>query len=65
MDPAVFNDDDGQYYMYFGGIWGGQLQRWTTGSYSGKDVYPANDRPALRPRIARMREDMRLRGEAA
>ena len=59
MDPAVFKDDDGQYYMYFGGIWGGQLQRWTTGSYVAKDVYPANDQPALRPRIARMRDDMR------
>ena len=28
IDPAVFKDDDGEYYMYFGGIWGGQLQRW-------------------------------------
>ena len=26
IDPAVFKDDDGKYYMYFGGIWGGQLQ---------------------------------------
>src|SRR3954454_17739475 len=30
IDPAVFKDDDGTYYMYFGGIWGGQLQRWVT-----------------------------------
>ena len=22
IDPAVFKDDDGNYYMYFGGIWG-------------------------------------------
>ncbi|RYY28085.1 MAG: alpha-N-arabinofuranosidase, partial [Chitinophagaceae bacterium] len=28
MDPAVFKDDNGSFYMYFGGIWGGQLQRW-------------------------------------
>jgi hypothetical protein len=28
MDPAVFTDTDGKSYMYFGGIWGGQLQRW-------------------------------------
>ncbi len=26
IDPAVFQDDDGTFYMYFGGIWGGQLQ---------------------------------------
>ena len=23
IDPCVFKDDDGNYYMYFGGIWGG------------------------------------------
>jgi hypothetical protein len=31
IDPAVFTDEDGKSYMYFGGIWGGQLQRWATG----------------------------------
>ena len=31
IDPAVFKDDDGKYYMYFGGLWGGQLQRWADG----------------------------------
>jgi hypothetical protein len=58
MDPAVFKDDDGKYYMYFGGIWGGQLQRWSTGAYVAKDAYPANDQPALTPKIAAMRGDM-------
>lgn len=33
IDPAVFTDDDGTSYMYFGGIWGGQLQRWSNGNY--------------------------------
>ena len=28
IDSAVFKDDDGQCYFYFGGIWGGQLQRY-------------------------------------
>ncbi len=28
MDPAVFIDTDGTSYVYFGGIWGGQLQKW-------------------------------------
>ena len=27
IDYAIFKDDDGTYYMYFGGIFGGQLQR--------------------------------------
>ncbi|NBC64479.1 MAG: family 43 glycosylhydrolase [Bacteroidetes bacterium] len=58
MDPAVYKDTDGEYYMYFGGIWGGQLQRWETGEYIEEDVYPADDEPAIMPRIARMSDDM-------
>ena len=59
MDPAVFKDRDGKYYMYFGGIWGGQLQRWSTGQYKPTDTYPAADQPALTPKVALMREDMK------
>ena len=33
IDPAVFVDDDGQAYMYFGGLWGGQLQCWQSGQF--------------------------------
>ena len=33
IDPCVFRDDDGEFYMYFGGIWGGQLQCWATGNF--------------------------------
>ena len=33
IDPCVFKDDDGKFYMYFGGIWGGQLQRWNNNKY--------------------------------
>lgn len=58
IDPAVFEDSDGQYYMYFGGIWGGQLQRWQDGEYKEEDVYPEDDQPALAPKIARMSDDM-------
>ena len=28
---ALFVDDDGTAYLYFGGIWGGQLERWRIG----------------------------------
>ena len=28
IDPCVFRDDDGEVYCYFGGLWGGQLQRY-------------------------------------
>ena len=58
MDPAVFQDIDGKYYMYFGGIWGGQLQKWTDGQYHKEDRYPADDSPAIPPRVALMGEDM-------
>ncbi|ACE82692.1 glycoside hydrolase family 43 protein [Cellvibrio japonicus] len=58
IDPAVFKDDDGSYYLYFGGIRGGQLQRWTTGTYSDTDAYPASNQPALSPKIARLSDDM-------
>ena len=58
IDPAVFKDSDGKYYMYFGGIWGGQLQRWTSGTYKAEDVYPAKDQPALSAKVARLGDDM-------
>ena len=58
IDPCVFRDADGQHYMYFGGIWGGQLQRWATGSYVAKDVYPAKDQPAITAKVARLGDDM-------
>lgn len=58
IDPAVFEDTDGSYYMYFGGIWGGQLQRWRSGSYQAEDTYPADDQPALSPKVARLKDDM-------
>ena len=58
IDPAVFKDDDGKHYMYFGGIWGGQLQRWSSGSYKAEDKYPAKTEPALMPKIARLADDM-------
>ncbi|MBF9252570.1 glycoside hydrolase family 43 protein [Pontibacter sp. 172403-2] len=59
IDPAVFKDDNGDYYMYFGGIWGGQLQRWKDGTYTTKDEYPADDQPALTPKVAKLSDDMK------
>ncbi len=61
IDPAVFTDDDGKSYMYFGGIWGGQLQRNTTGTYDpdgSKTDLEAPDKPALAPKMAAMSDDM-------
>ncbi|MEO5975514.1 MAG: glycoside hydrolase family 43 protein [Chryseolinea sp.] len=61
MDPAVFLDDDGKAYMYFGGIWGGQLQRWASGKYDSKGSktdLQKDDQPAISPRVARLTDDM-------
>jgi hypothetical protein len=59
MDPAVFKDSDGKYYMYFGGLWGGQLQRWKSGEYKADDeAQPPDNEPALLPFVARMADDM-------
>ncbi len=58
IDPAVFQDTDGKSYMYFGGIWGGQLQRWVTGKYDTLGKEPEGDVPAIGPRMARLSKDM-------
>ncbi|MCW3111612.1 MAG: alpha-N-arabinofuranosidase [Segetibacter sp.] len=61
IDPAVFTDTDGKSYMYFGGIWGGQLQRWANGKYdengSKTDLGKA-DEPALTAKVAKMSKNM-------
>jgi len=58
IDPAVFEDDDGQYYLYFGGIWGGQLQKYRNNLYSEQFEEPAAQEPALSPRVARLTDDL-------
>lgn len=58
IDPAVYVDDDGSAYMYIGGIWGGQLQRWQTGEYDPEGEEPADDQPAISPVVARMSDNM-------
>ena len=63
IDPAVFTDTDGTSYLYFGGIWGGQLQRWSTGKYNPKDEYPKDNEPALSPKVARLSADMKTFAE--
>lgn len=59
IDPAVFKDDDGSHYMYFGGIWGGQLQRWQTGQYDSTAAEERRgDTPAIGPRVAKLAGNM-------
>lgn len=64
IDPAVFRDDDGSYYMYFGGIWGGQLQRWRKGKFNGEQPespfahLPEAKEPALCAKVAKLTPDL-------
>ena len=65
IDPAVFIDDDGKAYMYNGGLWGGQLEKWQSGEFvlgdtskpAGHDG-PKGEEPALTPWVAEMNDDM-------
>lgn len=59
IDPAVFQDDDGKFYMYFGGIWGGQLQMYRENAFHPEYEEPLPDEKALGPRIARLTKDMK------
>ncbi|HEA23482.1 hypothetical protein LCGC14_1409450 [marine sediment metagenome] len=58
IDPAVFEDEDGSYYMYFGGIWGGQLQKYRNNSYAETNELPIPEETALLPIVAKMTDDL-------
>ena len=57
IDPAIFAED-GHYYMYFGGIWGGQLQRYRNNKALEAAVFPADDEPSICPKVVRLSDDM-------
>ncbi len=59
IDPCVFQDTDGKAYIYFGGIWGGQLQRWDNNQYDAKGALKKPDEVAYLPRVAQLSNDMK------
>ena len=59
IDPCVFKDDNGTSYMYFGGIWGGQLQRWDNNKYDSAAGNRKPEEAAILPRIAKLNTDMK------
>lgn len=66
IDPATFTDTDGTTYMYFGGIWGGQLQRWKDGQYeaNGSKTDLQNDTAAaLSAKVVKLTADMKAFAE--
>ena len=58
IDMAVFRDDDGSHYIYFGGIWGGQLQRYRDNKAIENPHLPADDEPALPSRVVKLADNM-------
>ena len=58
IDPSVFKDDDGSVYIYFGGLWGGQLQRYRDNKALESAILAEGDEPALPSRVAKLTDDM-------
>ncbi len=63
IDPTVFQDTDGQAYLYFGGIWGGQLQRWDANEYHPDGALKQPEEVAYLPRVVRLSKDMKTLAE--
>jgi len=58
IDSCIY-EENGNYYMYFGGIWGGQLQRYKDNkALESGATYPADNEPAIPPRVAKLSDDM-------
>lgn len=61
IDPAVFVDDDGKVIVYYGGLWGGQLEKWQSGEFDPDAPFspaPDPEATALGPMCAVMNSDM-------
>lgn len=57
MDICVLKEEDG-YYLYFGGLWGGQLQRYRDNKALESAELPEGDEPSLPSRCVRLSDDM-------
>ena len=57
IDPAIL-EEDGKYYMYFGGLWGGQLQRYKDNKALESAYLPEGKEQALPARVVRLSDDM-------
>lgn len=57
IDPCVF-EENGNHYMYFGGLWGGQLQRYKNNKALEYAHLPEGDELALPSRVVKLSDDM-------
>ena len=57
MDICVLKDGE-DYLMYFGGLWGGQLQRYKDNKALESAYLPEGEEPALPSRVVKLTDDM-------
>jgi hypothetical protein len=57
IDPTIF-EENGEYYMYFGGLWGGQLQRYRNNKALESAHLPEGDELAFCAKVVRLSDDM-------
>ena len=58
IDPCMFPDLDGKYYLTFGGIWGGQLDQYRNNKWSKDNKEPVGKEAAISPKIALMKDSL-------
>ena len=58
IDPCIFPDTDGKYYLTFGGIWGGQLDQYRNNKWSPDNHGPVGKEEAISPKIALMKDNL-------
>lgn len=57
IDPAVFVEEQ-EAYLFLGGLWGGQLEKWRNGQFDPEGSEPEDHEFALGPLMAKLSEDM-------
>ena len=58
IDPCMFPDTDGKYYLTFGGLWGGQLDQYRNNVWGAENKEPRGNEAALGARIALMKDNL-------
>jgi len=58
IDPCMFPDDDGQYYLVFGGLQGGQLDQYVDNVWSANNREPGGNQVSKMPKIALMKDNL-------
>ena len=63
IDPCIFPDTDGKFYLTFGGLWGGQLDQYKDNKWSKDNKEPKGSEPARMPKIVLMKDNLLEFGE--